>query len=608
MLDFQSIVKEIDNKSEYDKRINALKQKGFQTNHIENTVKECINNVKSGVKSFVIYGEPQCGKTELMIAITAKLIDEGKKIIVILLNDDTDLLNQNLQRFRDSSINPTPLNYTTVLGENIGVRNWIIFCKKNINDLKKLNNSLDRIYGKIVIDDEGDYASPNGKVNKELKTRINEQIDKLLRYDGTYIGVTATPARLDLNNTFDNLTEKWIRFEPHDQYAGKEIFFPIDIHSRLKYSLRKLSKSGDKPEYLRTAIANFIVNTSILNIDNSTVEKYSFLIHTSGEVDEHSKDKNDVNNYIDALNDRNNTNYPRYWQEIIKIAGEKTSSEEEQRRVISYAYENISNKCVVILNSKNKTNNIGVSTTNPPSIFSLFIGGNKVSRGITFGNLLGMFFTRDSKHKIQQDTYIQRARMFGDRLRYIKYFELWITESLYNDWHRSFVYHYLSLKSIETNGSAPVWIGDSRIRPVSSQSIDRSTLVLDKGEMTFSKFDYVPSTELIFGQVDKIQQLEQLQQIIGNEAFPKYILDFIKTNSVNHVRDISILKPRAIKDSDDYEYFNELYRKQGTFGGNDIDKNAMHHLMITYNNLGKARLIYFYSGKVEFFKSNRREK
>lgn len=72
MLDFQSIVKEIDNKSEYDKRINALKQKGFQTNHIENTVKECINNVTSGVKSFVIYGEPQCGKTELMIAITAK--------------------------------------------------------------------------------------------------------------------------------------------------------------------------------------------------------------------------------------------------------------------------------------------------------------------------------------------------------------------------------------------------------------------------------------------------------------------------------------------------------------------------------------------------------
>jgi hypothetical protein len=38
----------------------------------------------------------------------------------------------------------------------------------------------------------------------EKTTKINELIGHLLKPNGKYIGVTATPARLDLNNTFDN--------------------------------------------------------------------------------------------------------------------------------------------------------------------------------------------------------------------------------------------------------------------------------------------------------------------------------------------------------------------------------------------------------------------
>src|SRR3546814_19609708 len=60
-----------------------------------------------------------------------------------------------------------------------------------------------------------------------------------------------------------------------------------------------------------------------------------------------------------------------------------------------------------------------------------------------------MFFTRDVKHKIQQDTYIQRARMFGNRGDYLRFFELTIPEALYLDWHRCFVFHRLALAAIK---------------------------------------------------------------------------------------------------------------------------------------------------------------
>ena len=40
-------------------------------------VDSAVANIEDDQKSFVIYGEPQSGKTEMMIALTAKLLDLG---------------------------------------------------------------------------------------------------------------------------------------------------------------------------------------------------------------------------------------------------------------------------------------------------------------------------------------------------------------------------------------------------------------------------------------------------------------------------------------------------------------------------------------------------
>ena len=221
----------------YQTQLNRMKQTGHDTSFIETAVNGSLGNLNNSVNSFVIYGEPQSGKTEMMICLTAKLLDTGKKIIIVLLNDNVELLKQNLRRFKKSGIAPDPKNFTEIIDPTveIGDNEWIIFCKKNANDLRKLIEKLRVISQTVILDDEADYASPNAKKSQGSISTINDLVGKLLGTNGIYIGVTATPARLDLNNTFDNANDRWVDFPPHGSYTGQDVFFPINLDSELNY-------------------------------------------------------------------------------------------------------------------------------------------------------------------------------------------------------------------------------------------------------------------------------------------------------------------------------------------------------------------------------------
>jgi len=194
-------------KDRYSRQIKRLQSQGIAPAFIEEAVNEASANLNKGkATSLVIYGEPQSGKTEMMICLTAKLLDEGHPAIVHLMNDSVDLLAQNLTRFRNSGLAPAPRSLSEMLQSSAdqNPKELVVFCKKNVFDLDKL---VTRLAGKgkvVVIDDEADYATPNAKINQGTKTKVNERVGKLIGIDGCYIGVTATPARLDLNNTFKN--------------------------------------------------------------------------------------------------------------------------------------------------------------------------------------------------------------------------------------------------------------------------------------------------------------------------------------------------------------------------------------------------------------------
>ena len=155
---------------------------------------------------------------------------------------------------------------------------------------------------------------------------------------------------------------------------------------------------------------------------------------------------------------------------------------------------------------------------------------------------------------MQQDTYIQRARMFGNRRKYLQFFELWVPRQLYLDWHKCFVYHYLSLEVIRTYKTAPVWISDDRVRPIAPSSIDGRAVVTDTGEMYFSKFPYSNEIEdtVLNSRFDALRKLELINEMLGDDKFPSYFISFIKSSRKSHEGYIAIHSPREVGKETDY--------------------------------------------------------
>ncbi len=177
----------------YQTQLNRLKKLDKQTSCIEAAVSSAGETLQAGTNSFVIYGEPQSGKTEMMICLTAKLLDDGHRVIIHLLNDSVQLLQQNLDRFQRSNLSPAARNFSDVIDPDYSFSTGfhVVFCKKNASDLTKLNQKLEKVRKKVIIDDEADFATPNALINKGDVTRINALIKQLISHDGIYIGVHA---------------------------------------------------------------------------------------------------------------------------------------------------------------------------------------------------------------------------------------------------------------------------------------------------------------------------------------------------------------------------------------------------------------------------------
>jgi len=619
MFNLHDLKKEITSNNRYERRLSKLVAQNQEVERIKVVVSDAIANIKAKHRSFVIYGEPQSGKTEMMIALTAKLLDHGFRLVIVLMNDSVQLLGQNLERFQRAGLSPSPKKFSEVLPDEvkIGEHQWVIFCKKNAQDLQKLLGKLDGIdSSRVVIDDEADYATPNSKVNKKKKTKINELTGYLIGSDGTYIGVTATPARLDLNKTHQNQNEHWIDFPTHSNYTGQDKFFPVPA-TNLPYRLTLLSDAGDNPKHLREALFCFMVNVAYLNTQvNSEDKNYSLLVHTSGNKADHSVDYKQVIKVFEALREETNGKHERYYKRIWEIANERYPGHSE--RITKYVITNSAVNNVVVMNSDKEVNSASNRTaTDPTAPFTVVIGGNIVSRGVTFNNLLSMFFTRDVKHKLQQDTYIQRARMFGSRKDYMKYFELIIPKSLFLDWQKCFIFHRLSLEARKQNKRCPVWLDGERITAVSSASIDKTTVQVDRGEMSFDLFDFNGTKPAIEGIVQRggtsLQKVKALSQLVGINSLPGYLINYIESFRPAGDASIAVHMPRSIKGYTERAGEMDkatITRSKGFIGDREMEvdrfPNAVHHINILFNEAGKARVFYRYRGSVRFLKTGQK--
>lgn len=486
-----SSIKNLNGKSAYKNRLKYLQSKNWDVSIYEEPIETIINNLKGGAKSLVLYGEPQAGKTEVMIALVCRLLDEGRKTIFVIMNDNTELEVQNFNRFKSASqLNPSPMTAEqfSELPEEDKKSDIqrVIFCRKNAANLSKLIIQARFLQDRIILDDEADYASPDTKVNKDTDpSRINKlvadlgQLDPSLR--GTYIGVTATPGRLDLNRTFDNDTTQWVFLKSHSQYKGREFFFPITEQQieKSNYILTTMPDEGDDTQSLKEAVLRFLVRTAIVNLIENSYEQpmgYSMLIHTDGTVAKHEEDQKQVQKHLSVLINEKQPradNYVKYMLEIAEKEIIKNQLPFGRDIIVSFVLEYIGKSQTLILNHKKDRNNVKAACE-PQDIFTFAFGGNIISRGLTFDRLLTFYFTRNVKNKLQQNTYIQRARMFGTR-PYSKFIEICVPKTLFANWTDCFFDHELSLLSAKSGNY--VHINSRKTSSADTAAIKKSATV-----------------------------------------------------------------------------------------------------------------------------------
>lgn len=598
---------------QYRFQLKRLSDEEKSTESIELAVNGALRNMRAqgSQKSFVIYGEPQSGKTEMMICLTARLLDEGYNFIVHMLNDSLDLLDQNLGRFQASGLAPSAQDFKEILdpATDLNSGRYVVFSKKNAANLRKLIAKLDGKEGVVVIDDEADYASPNSKVNQKDKTTINRLVGEVIGSTGHYIGVTATPARLDLNNTFGNDSELWVYFPPHAAYTGQDSFFPMDLYAKglaaLEYRLTLLPDKGDDPRYEREALCRFLVSVAHLNLSSGKEQNYSMLVHTSGQQIDHKLDLKTIKSTLAVLNDPDHSKFESYVKYIWEFSRD-TYLDIGPDDITDYIVKNISRSSTIVMNSDKEFKKVGQKATNPASLFTIVVGGNIVSRGVTLNNLLSMFFTRDVKHRLQQDTYIQRARMFGSRNSYIHHFELTIPKNLFFDWHRCFVYHRLALASINSKLGSPVWIADKRIAAVSSPSIDQSTVDMDKGEMSFAIFDFDPRLDGELQAAATIaEKIEILARFLPEASFPSYLRSFILQSTTQTGKGLKVFETADVFPSMTPAEKQKIERRRGFLTIREQDRvgGNVHFLRVFKNEDGRARLFYKLDGGLQFMKN-----
>jgi len=622
MNNIQNIIDSIQNEKEssrYSKRLSFLKdEKNMETSQIEEGITQVSNVLDSGGKSFVIYGEPQSGKTEMMIALTCKLLDEGKKTIFIVMNDNTELENQNFNRFRSASeLNTAPMRDSQLQGMEMAdlkiEKIRVIFCRKNKNNLEKLIENCRYITGeRVLIDDEADYATPNSKINKNQLTTINDLVGQLSNVinTGTYIGVTATPGRLDLNNTYLNDSKDWVFLKTFSQYKGRAFFFPVtpgDIE-KSNYILTKLPDEGDQPVYLRKAIYKFLIRAAILNLSSKYDfgKNFSMLIHTAGITNDHIEDEKQVNKVVRSFNieggvDESNKKAINDLLSEAKIITAKSEGAVTAEEIVKFVLRNISHSEVLIINNKNDKQNV-IRSCDPESRFVFAIGGNIVSRGLTFNKLLSFFFSRNVKNKLQQNTYIQRARMFGNR-PYSKFFELSVPETLFKNWATTFLDHELSLDMARTGDY--IHLQSKKTSATDSASLDKRNVTGARGERKAGAIFRLTSEfvkELNKPHNDIMKHLKNMrsQGLIPERGLPNSIFRFIEKTTINSPRASKLVLHQSYEDGilditkrKGYDE-DEIYTQKGGIIDTMLNKRKelqgyLHYIMPIKNSRNEVR-------------------
>ncbi len=412
-----------------------------------------VNPVSGGSEQTngLIYGLVQSGKTGVLTVTGAMGADEGYRTLVVLTSDIDPLYEQTRGRIQEAFpgmdvLGKVDLRDPESFLRRIKLGTCVIVVTKNGKILEALIDNLKRgnVRGLacLIIDDEADQASLNTKARKNdgSQSKINEQIEVLRGFfqKNTYLQVTATPGALFLQEGTHAFRPKFtVLSHPGGDYVGGDDFFSQGSANLVReFPLADLTalSAGTQPTpgtqtpaSLLAALDTFIIGATFRR-ETQPDQKSAFLCHVSTRTADHKhiidllrKYKSDV---VEGLNAKD----VRLVNRLRAAFDDLASTHDELGKFdftrllarIAFMAPGIQVKLI------NGETDEDVALHAP---YNLFVGGNKLGRGVTIRNLLVSYYGRHPRTP-QADTVLQHARMYGYRRKDIGLLRLWLPPEL----------------------------------------------------------------------------------------------------------------------------------------------------------------------------------
>jgi hypothetical protein len=424
---------------------------------IGKTAKEVVGkwiNPLSGGKEEInglVYGLVQSGKTGVLTVTGAMGADEGYRTIIILTSDNDPLYDQTLGRVQEAFpgidiLGKNDFKDADAFLERIKGGTCAVVTTKNSSRLGTLNENFKK--GKVrglsclIIDDEADQASPNTRASRDDGTLspINKAITTLRAYfeKNTYLQVTATPQALFLQSPGHGFRPKFtVLSHPGHDYVGGEDFFADDSKLVKEFDLQDIAVLAPGPQptprleipsSLLTALDTFMVGATYKRTRDAD-QNCAFLCHVSTRKSDHAhivdllrSYKTDLAADLKVKNLKVIARLKEAYEDLAEThEGLRASSFDSLVDAIAFFSPGITVKLV------NGETDEDVAVRSP---YNLFVGGNKLGRGVTIKNLLVSYYGRHPK-KPQADTVLQHARMYGYRRKDIGLLRLFLPPELH---------------------------------------------------------------------------------------------------------------------------------------------------------------------------------
>ncbi|MDR3643295.1 MAG: Z1 domain-containing protein [Candidatus Doudnabacteria bacterium] len=407
----------------------------------------------------LLYGLIQSGKTSIITVTAAMSADNGFKCVVILTSDINPLYDQTLRRI-SSQLRGLPVlgkddwNDQARFERQIRTSAFVVVCSKNSSHLtnlleafKKVGASGARGLPTLIIDDEADQASLNTYTQSNAKKRaqeisaINKRITELREFfkTNTYLQVTATPQALFLQRP-DNLYRPsfTVLSEPGPGYVGGEAFFETDSKLLRPVPLEEVDemRAGHQPaptqkipKGLRQAVLSFLVGAAAKNLQYPK-DNFAFLCHISHVKVDHKRVAGVIDSFreevLNSLGDQTSPAFAKLKNDLYLAYQDLAETEPALPD-----FEKIIERIKFLLPAANikEINSTSDAAIIAERVYSIFVGGNKLGRGVTIPNLITSYYGRNPKHP-NADTVLQHARMYGYRQKHIGVTRLFLPEKL----------------------------------------------------------------------------------------------------------------------------------------------------------------------------------